>query len=104
MQRRKPKTAWQNLARNLKRQVPSPMQADLEDQRRQQLKVRQHWCYQVCPGVQRNGPNVSLCKWETAKSVSCAFCRLKRISHGELSCSFIVSTSIMPKEKKVCST
>ncbi|GBM35945.1 hypothetical protein AVEN_31398-1 [Araneus ventricosus] len=32
---------WQNLSRNSKGQVPSPMQADLEDQRWQQMKVSQ---------------------------------------------------------------
>ncbi|GBL58314.1 hypothetical protein AVEN_138701-1 [Araneus ventricosus] len=36
------------------------MQADLEDQRRQQMKVHQHRCSQRWPGVRQNRPDVSL--------------------------------------------
>ncbi|GBM70917.1 hypothetical protein AVEN_263590-1 [Araneus ventricosus] len=46
------------------------IQADLEDQRRQQMKPRPHKCYQRWPGVRQKGPDVALLKWESAKEVS----------------------------------
>ncbi|GBN91890.1 hypothetical protein AVEN_35642-1, partial [Araneus ventricosus] len=46
------------------------IQANLEDQRRQQMKLRPHKCYQRWPGVRQKEPNVALLKWESAKEVS----------------------------------